>query len=200
MMVNGKCVDEAGTDCAIGSAKWDESWVSGNYSATNTPPTSSSNGNKNNARGVITVYGGGRGICVPGWHVPTYFEWAYMFDKVDGNGTNTTFQTTTGTAWRGSDAGQKLKSAGTYTGSDPADGRFYDHANRGTDLYQFSLLPTGFRHGYTFFGRGSRPWLHSSSVYNSSQCGHIELAHDQLGIQMFVYHRYFGQSVRCVRD
>jgi uncharacterized protein (TIGR02145 family) len=190
MMVDGKYADDART-----STTWDESWVSGNYFNTGAPGTTAQ-ANINNARG-------GHGICPPGWHVPTDYEWANLLDKVDGNGTGTTYTNSqTNADWWGTDAGQKLKSADIYTGTDPGDGSWLDDANRGTNTTGFSAVPTGSRSSAVMLlaNRGIRLRYWSSSVDAGDLAWHRSLDYNSTQVQRFLSYRSNGFSVRCVRE
>lgn len=119
LMVDGKWADETKT-----SSTWNEAWVSGNNPDGDIPE------NTNVARG-------GRGICPPGWHIPTAAEWRNL-----GRALN-------------DDSDRELKSASTYSGDDPGDGSWdYDYyVSRdgrnapclGQNATGFSVVPSGYR-------------------------------------------------------
>jgi uncharacterized protein (TIGR02145 family) len=194
MMVDGKYADEA----KMGSA-WDESWVSGNYFESGTPGATA-NADKNNARGETTVKGGGRGICPMGWHIPTDREWANMLDKVEGNTTYTMNQPSTG--YWGAAANVKLKSAATYTGADPGNGAWLNHANRGTNETGFGALPAGYRDntGPKFTTRGGYAVYWSSSVANSTKAWYRRFNYDLTQVWRNYNLRSYGFTLRCVKD
>jgi uncharacterized protein (TIGR02145 family) len=195
MMVDGKYSDEA-----KGNTAWTESWVSGNYLASGAP--SVANADKNNARGTVTAKGGGRGICPVGWHVPTDREWASMLDKVNGNGGGTTYMSQTGTGWVGTDAGKKMKSAGTFTGTDPGDGRWLNDANRGTNASGFGAVPAGHRSydGAQLYYRGIYVSYWSSAVGSSTHAWCRNFYYSYVQVERYFHNRSYGFSVRCVRD
>ena len=157
----------------------------------------------------------GRGICPPGWHVPTDYEWAVLLDKVEGNpggagastyvGTSTTFTNQTNFDWNGTNAGTLLKSAGTCTGNYCAtdtDPSWTDNDNRGTDLYGFSVLPSGDRsnNGSSFGNRGVNAHFWSSSVYSGQNAWIRGFNYNQACVYRSYYDRSLGFSVRCLRD
>jgi uncharacterized protein (TIGR02145 family) len=197
MMVDGKYADEAKT----GSA-WEESWVSSNYLASGTAPKNAPNADKNNARGATNVKGGGRGICPMSWHIPTELEWAQMLDAVEGNTTYTVSQT--GTGWWGATAGQKLKSAATFTtsASDPSNGAWLDHANHGTNSTGFGAVPAGRRYnnGSQFSNRGTSVYYWSSSVNSAASAWHRQFYYSYAQVNRRLNARSYGLSVRCVKD
>jgi uncharacterized protein (TIGR02145 family) len=196
MMVDGKYANEAKTN-----SMWDESWVSNNYYNMGTTPGTTTNADKNNARGGTSVKGGGRGICPMGWHIPTDREWAQMLDKVEGNTTFTASQTDGN--WWGTDAGKKLKSAATYTGTEPGNGAWQEHATtRGTDNYGFSAVPTGYRisDGSQFLRRGIYADCWSSSVANGRVAWYRQFSYNNAQVARGFDSRSYGFSVRCVRN
>jgi uncharacterized protein (TIGR02145 family) len=188
MMLDGKYADDTKT-----STMWVESWVSGNYYGAGTAP-SAAKADINNARG-------GRGICPPGWHVPTDYEWANLLDKVEGNTTYTS-QSTSG--WCGANASVKLKSADTYTGSDPGDGSWLNNsaATNGTNTTGFSMEPAGNRSnsGAQLGSRGSAGYYWSSSVSDNNSAWYRHFDYGRVEMYHSMTTRSYGFSVRCVRN
>jgi uncharacterized protein (TIGR02145 family) len=202
MMVDGRCADEAKSSC--GANVWTESWVSSN-TYTSGAPNVTANADKNNARGNVTANGGGRGICHPGWHVPTELEWALLLDKLDGAGTGTAISSSTAVnGWLGTDAGQKLKSAATYSGTDPLVGSWlnYNATTNGTNSSGFGAVPAGFRTngGSQFVYQGAYAIFWSSSVGNAAVAWYREFAYSSAAANHRLDTRSYGFSVRCVRD
>jgi uncharacterized protein (TIGR02145 family) len=197
MMVDGKYADEAKSNTA-----WDELWVSSSYLATGSAPNSSNTkANWNAGRGGNTVKGGGRGICPMGWHVPTEYEWANMLDLVDN--TKVFTSSTEYNIWLGTNSpGLKLKSASTYTATDPGTGSWLDHANQGSNTTGFGAVPAGWRsnNGSQFFNRGERAVYWSSSVETGYDAWYRELYYDYAQVYRHLYNRSHGFSVRCVKD
>ncbi|MBR3072528.1 fibrobacter succinogenes major paralogous domain-containing protein [Fibrobacter sp.] len=115
-----------------------------------------------------------RGVCPTGWHLPTQTEWNTLFAAVGGSNT----------------AGTKLKST---TG--------WNSSGNGTDAYSFSALPAGYRSNfgnYSFEGINADFW--SSTEGNSYYAFIVFLRYDG-GSANLVYHdKYYGFSVRCVKD
>jgi uncharacterized protein (TIGR02145 family) len=189
MMLDGKYADETKT-----STTWDEAWVSGNYYSTGAPGATDK-AKVNNARG-------GRGICPPGWHVPTDYEWANLLDKVDGNTTFTVNQTDLG--WWGTDAAVKLKSPATYTGTELGDGswQFSSATSTGTNATGFNAVPAGYRHdsGTLFSSRGNNVSYWSSSVSNNANVWYRYIYWNYAQVYRQIHYRSNGFSVRCVRE
>jgi uncharacterized protein (TIGR02145 family) len=199
MMLDGKYADETKS-----STVWDESWVSDNYCDSGTPNTNP-NADKNNARGVVTAKGGGRGICPLGWHVPTLYEWATLLDLVEGNTvfSNQPAMPSEG-SYVGESAGKKLKSAGTYTGTDPGDGTWlYYAAHVGTDEYGFSAVPAGELYEqdrYRYYRRGQLFSSHIATVENRYMIPTYKLYASRNDIYHTNNARSRGKTVRCIKD
>jgi uncharacterized protein (TIGR02145 family) len=196
MMVDGKYSDETKT----GSA-WDESWVSPYYFS-GTPATMP-NADKNNARGATSVKGGGRGICPLGWHVPTIREWTQMIDKVDGEGTGDACSTALPTdEWCATDAGKKLKSTNIKSETD-AWGWLDSPAHNGTDLYYFSVLPSGYLiRSYEYWHNIN--WMtqfFSASIIDATNTYSPGFAGGESRIRYAAWaSRTAAQSCRCIQD
>ena len=118
-----------------------------------------------------------QGICPNGWHLPETTEWSTLFDEVGGRLT----------------AGKVLKS---QTG-------WYNDGN-GIDAVGFTALPGGDRDNYgKFSGAGgcyANFWTATNgsdleAYYVSMSCSYGDYAHpnDKSG-------KYYGHSVRCVKD
>jgi uncharacterized protein (TIGR02145 family) len=136
-----------------------------------------------------TTQPGTRGICPPGWHLPTDEEWKVMEGAVDkqyGIGDS---------AWdtlyyRGFDAGYNLK---TTTG--------WNFLNsNGIDLFDYSAKPAGIRLFYGNFVNleGSTVWW-SSNEYNSTHAIYRTLSTFD-NISRDFLDKVDGFSVRCIRD
>jgi uncharacterized protein (TIGR02145 family) len=137
-----------------------------------------------------------------GWHVPTDREWAVLSDKVEGNGDGSTFSSQTATGWMGTDAGKKLKSSGTFTGTDPGDGSWRENANRGTDESGFGAAPAGHRHGsgMQFYNRGIYVYYWSSSVESTVSAWSRQFFSGNALVFRNYRSRSDGFSVRCVKN
>jgi uncharacterized protein (TIGR02145 family) len=188
MMVDGKWADEPPS-----SSAWVETWVSSNYFALGTAPSSGNKGNINNARAT-------RGICPTGWHVPTDYEWAVLLDAVDV--ANTTYTLQTGNGEWGTDAGVKLKSSSTYLGADPGNGRWLDAASRGDDAWSFSAVPAGCRAhlGQSFIDRGTVSYFWTSSCSAKNIAIRRYLLYNSSGVTRMYNSRSYTANIRCVRN
>jgi uncharacterized protein (TIGR02145 family) len=196
MMVDGKYADETKT-----SSAWDESWVSDNYYSG--APGIEFKADINNARSGKNVKGGGRGICPLGWHIPTDREWAIMLDKVEGDGTGSTFSNQNNIGFVGIDVGRKLKSASTC--SYPyveCDGAWYETAEYGLDIYGFCWLGAStsgpVRSEYMY--RGMESWGLTSSTPSGSANYGIRMHMTAVGVSRQITQRYWAGSVRCLKN
>jgi uncharacterized protein (TIGR02145 family) len=135
------------------------------------------------------VNGGGRGICPKGWHIPAEKEWVVMLDKVEGDGTGTVFANQTSSSSQvGINAGVKLKSAATYTGVDPGNGAWLDHANRGSNAS-----------GFMQFLQACAILMARSST-NGSGAWCRDIYYHSAGVSRVLGNRSNAFSVRCVKD
>ena len=115
-----------------------------------------------------------RGVCPEGWHLPTQTEWNTLFTAVGGQST----------------AGKMLKSTSGWNSS-----------GNGTDAYSFSALPAGLRsyNGY-FNGEGDNAFFWSSTEFNSDYACRMYLNYNNDYAYLGSNYKYFGFSVRCVKD
>jgi uncharacterized protein (TIGR02145 family) len=134
--------------------------------------------------GVLYNWPAATKICPAGWHIPTDKEWQEMevFLGMDTQQAGIR-------KWRQSgDIGKKLK----------ADSGWF--SNRGSDDFGFSALPSGCR-GYNGFESENYCgyyWTGSSS--NGDNGWRRTICFDDDGIDRTEDRRYFGCSVRCVKD
>jgi uncharacterized protein (TIGR02145 family) len=115
-----------------------------------------------------------RGICPKGWHLPTQAEWNTLFTAVGGSST----------------AGAKLKSTSGW-----------NCGGNGTDAYSFSALPAGFRHNYGNFSYdGYYAYFWSSSEDDGDGAYGMFLDYNDDYGYLNYYYKYYGLSVRCLKD
>jgi uncharacterized protein (TIGR02145 family) len=132
---------------------------------------------------------GVRGICPPGWHIPSDEEWKVLEGSVDSHfGIGDP-------AWdewydRGYDAGINLKSSTGW----PAGGN-------GSDLFGFSALPGGRRDylGDFCFAGLNGTWWTGTNTY-TSYAWYRSLSDYGADIGRNQYDGALGFSVRCLRD
>ncbi len=132
---------------------------------------------------------GARGICPPGWHLPTDEEWKVLEGAVDsqyGIGD----QEWDGNEYRGTDAGMNLKATSDW----------YENGN-GTDLFGFSGLPGGRRYHDGAFGNivFSGFWW-TPTAFNNNYAWYRSLYYENPEANRNSSLKEGGFSVRCLRD
>ncbi len=115
-----------------------------------------------------------RGVCPIGWHLPTETEWNTLITAVGGL----------------SIAGSMLKSTSGWNGS-----------GNGTDAYSFSALPADRRYDNgRYLNEGKLAYFWSSTENNSSYAFYMYLYYDFDYAGLGNDFKYYGLSVRCVKD
>jgi len=133
-----------------------------------------------------TTQEGTRGICPPGWHLPTHEEWKVLGGAVDsqyGIGDPEWDDL----VFCGSDAGKNLKVQDYY----------------GIDKFGFSGQPGGYRliEGGFFNCFDSGYWWSSTDDNSNSEWWNLQLYYASTEMLLQIcYGMQIGQSVRCLRD
>ena len=117
-----------------------------------------------------------QGICPSGWHLPSNEEWSALFTAVGGRAT----------------AGAKLKSQTGWTAIDGITNE---------DAYGFSALPAGYRYRSGYFKYdGSDAVFWSATEYGSYHAYNMFLLYYIEYAYLSDYEKYYGFSVRCLKD
>ena len=117
-----------------------------------------------------------RGVCPDGWHLPTKAEFETLFTAVGGKST----------------ACQKLKAASGWIA-------FSGITNE--DAFGFSALPAGYRLDFGYYDyEGYYAYFWSSTEYNIDSAYYIHLYYDNDDAHLDNHGKYYGFSVRCVKD
>lgn len=135
-----------------------------------------------------------RGICPPGWHVPSDEDWMQLEMHL-----GMTEQEAGRISWpRGTDEGGKLKSTRTEPEQHP---RWFSPNTGATNESGFSGLPGGLR-GWDgdFYAIGSRGYWWSSTEVDLTTAFLRLLVYDSSNIFKNYYDKRLGFSVRCVSD
>ena len=120
-----------------------------------------------------------RGVCPEGWHLPSRDEWDTLLTAVGGE----------------AKAGKMLKS--TEGWNDKNDGT----SGNGTDAYSFSALPAGDRdYGGNFGSEGNYAGFWSSTELDSFSAYNVDLDYRDDNAFLISSYKYYGYSVRCLRD
>ena len=165
------CYNNDDANCAVygGLYQWDELM---NY-------TTSSNANPS----------GRQGICPTGWHVPSDAEWCQMETLLDAT------LICDDEYWRGTDAGGKLKEAGTVHWASPNTGA--------TNSSGFTALPGGeIAIGGGLYGITTTAWFWSSAESSDdySKAWFRYLKYNQADVDRQYYKKGYGFSGRCCKD
>ena len=117
-----------------------------------------------------------RGVCPEGWHLPSIVEWITLRDAAGG----------------GQIAGIMLKST---------EGWNNNRNGNGSDNFGFSALPAGYRYyrGY-FSNMGYYAYFWSSTENDSGNAYSMRLYYFYDSADLGDYDKYYGFSVRCLRD
>ncbi len=116
--------------------------------------------------------------CPTGWHLPSHLEWEELYNFLGGE----------------SVAGEKIKEAGTTHWSSP---------NNATNESGFGALPGGTRYSQNDFrnlGTGGRYWSSSEDSDNSNYGYYVILSNERQYVTPNWYHKFYGFSVRCIKD
>ena len=119
-----------------------------------------------------------RGICPEGWHLPSIHEWGLLSVAMGPAAV----------------AGEPLKAltGWNYAGTPN---------NNGTDLYGFAALPTGRKISATSWQKvGSDVYYWSATEYSADQGRYFNINNIYTNSYTYQNSKYYGQSVRCVKD
>jgi uncharacterized protein (TIGR02145 family) len=179
------------------------SWSDGtsSYTASGNASAMTHNHGRADEAGATT---GGRGICPPGWHVPTDAEWGLLLDKMEDSGSA---HSGSGTGLIGAVAGKNAKATATCasgsgnctTDTDPS--WQYNSSTVGEDTYGFRVLPAGYRsfNGSTLTNRGVGAHYWSSSAVSAANAWYRTFYYNEARANRANNTRSYGFSVRCVR-
>jgi uncharacterized protein (TIGR02145 family) len=122
-------------------------------------------------------------LCPTGWHVPTDFEWKQLEMELGLNQAQADM-----IGWRGTDQGTYMK----YT-------NYWTNNGNGINSIGFSALPGGFRTS-NFFWIGDAGYWWSSTERTDADAWIRILSYVYTNISRNYNWKYFGFSVRCVKD
>src|SRR5574344_1444915 len=122
-----------------------------------------------------------RGICPEGWHVPTDAEWKELYAFVDtNNGTE--------------GVGTSLKSIMGWLDT--------NNAIKGTDIFGFSAIPSGYRNNDTsFYNMGKVAYFWSASEYSESTAYYWSLSYAKTDMRTVTYtSKEAAIPLRCLKN
>jgi len=132
---------------------------------------------------------GTRGICPPGWHVPTDEEWKVLEAAADSEyGPGNPIWDELGD--RGADAGKRIKSTVGWLNN-----------GNGTDDFGFTALPAGKRDFSGFFvgiNTFASFWTSTARGSNFTWLRELKAATD--AATRYDYNKEMGFNVRCIKD
>jgi uncharacterized protein (TIGR02145 family) len=129
---------------------------------------------------------GGQGICPSGWHLPSDAEFCQLENFLDLT------VNCTGTEFRGTDAGGKLKETGLLHWASPNAGA--------TNESGFTALPGGYVTGGSFLRITTSEYLWTSTESSTTNAWYRLIATETSSIRRMNYYKWMGCSARCVRD
>ncbi|NTV84332.1 MAG: hypothetical protein HGA23_08550, partial [Bacteroidales bacterium] len=134
---------------------------------------------------------GARGICPPGWHLPTDEEWKVLEGAVDSQYGIGDPEWDLYWEYRGYDAGTNLKTTSGWNWN-----------GNGTDLFGFAGLPGGLRYGSGYFDNVGYYgyWWTSAEYYNNFLAWYRLLYCYDPEVGRYGSYKDYGFSVRCLRD
>ncbi|MCQ2361084.1 MAG: hypothetical protein MJ009_06380 [Paludibacteraceae bacterium] len=121
-----------------------------------------------------------QGICPNGWHVPSRAEWQTLYDYIYSDQTLTT-----------NTVGKYLKTTSGW----------YSDGN-GLDTYGFAALPAGDADGSSVFTVGDITyfWTATPDETNSNYAYYRDICYNYDNLYDYYSNKYYGHSVRCLRD
>jgi len=134
---------------------------------------------------------GTRGICPPGWHIPTDAEWKVLEGVVDSFYGIGDPEWDNYLAFRGLDAGKNLKSLSSW-----------NSGGNGTDLFGFTALPTGYRTAigaFNYEGENAYFWSSTEASYEYQYFRGLQFNNDGVRRESN-FLGYWGFPVRCILD
>ena len=139
----------------------------------------------------VTFTGPRRGICPAGWHLPSDAEWTTLTDYVssqsefqcDGNSNYIAKALASTEGWNS-------YSSNCVVGNDPS-------SNNATG---FSAVPAGECSGWSFYSAGNYAYFWSSTQFSSRDAEFHSLYYYNAYVLRSSLDKYYGHSVRCLRD
>ena len=146
--------------------------------------------------GYLYIWPVAMASCPTGWHLPSDAEWNTMEATVSGSDWQASYETAT--EWRGSHAG-KLAGGDGWTSS-TVSGASGDYSNTDRNVSGFSAVPAGYCYGSSFYHAGSYANFWSSSENGANRAWYRHLGYNNVDVNRSDNRKYYGFSVRCLRD
>jgi uncharacterized protein (TIGR02145 family) len=127
---------------------------------------------------VSPIANGNKNVCPSGWHVPTDTEWTVLIDYLGGMGVDL----------KGIGvAGNKMEIVGKHPKSETSN------------VSGFNGIPSGHR-DYYFVGMGYNCYWWSSSEYSKNEAWVNTLSCDDGLVFKDNFFKWYGKSIRCIRN
>ena len=134
---------------------------------------------------------GVQGICPTGWHVPSDAEWTQLTNYV---GSQPQYQC-------GSSSSNIGKALASTTGWSSSTETCAVGNNTSTNnATGFSALPAGYYDSGNYYHFGYNALFWSATEYNDNGAYNRYLFYNYADVHRGYYYKYFGFSVRCVKD
>jgi len=134
--------------------------------------------------GVLYNWIAAKSACPAGWHLPTDQEWIALEKFLGMNDVESVMRD-----WRTSgEAGRKLKSSSGWINGN------------GSDISGFAALPAGCRGYAGFESRDYAVYFWTASTIDGDNGWRRGICSDNPGVSRQEDRRYFGCSVRCVKN
>ena len=132
-----------------------------------------------------------QGICPDGWHLPSDTEWRVLADYLGGLDKYIC----------GEDSSHVAKAlASTSRWSTSSKACAVGNSQTTNNTSGFSAVPAGHCYGMSFYDTGNEAYFWLSTEYNARDACYCGLYYNYADIGMGKNHKYFGFSVRCLRD
>ena len=144
------------------------------------------NTNGDNAVLSVTFSGHRRGICPVGWHLPSDAEWTAMTDYVSSQSEYVC----------GENIWYIAKALVDSVGWNSYSGECYpgDQSVMANNATGFSAVPAGYCHSSSFNSAGNNAYFWSATQYASYP------DYNYAGVHRDINNKFYGYSVRCLRD
>ena len=128
--------------------------------------------------------------CPAGWHLPSDAEWTQLTDYVSGHSDYTCGGDNSYIAKAlTSTSGWNIFTSSCCVGNDQSS----------NNASGFAAVPSGYG-SLSFYYRGEKAYFWSSTEYGSNAASSRLLSYASPIVNQLNYNRYFGLSVRCLRD
>ena len=152
----------------------------------------------NNTFGYYYNWTAANNVCPVGWHLPSDEEWTQLETYVSNAQESTVY------VYRcdQSDVTSIAKALASKTDWKNVNGECYpgDQSVKPNNATGFSAVPAGYCYGSSFDFAGYNAYFWSSTQYDSGNAFSRNLYYYYANVGRDYYDKYYGYSVRCLRD